>query len=53
MILLVLLIVTSQGMAIPVGRHQDPAQVGMAHEVNAKEVVSFAFVPVSSAPNVR
>src|SRR5438105_1203652 len=45
------LVVFAQGVADPVFGEQNAAQVRMAGEPNAGEIVNFAFVPIGGGPN--
>ena len=53
MISLFLLIIGAERVANPVGRQENPAQVGVPGEVDTNEVECFALVPVGGAPDVR
>src|SRR4051794_25653934 len=43
-------VILAQGMADPVFRQQNAAQVGMAGEPEAGEIVNLALVPVGGGP---
>ena len=45
-------VVLAQGVTLPVTRHQQAEQVGVALEVNAKQIKHFAFVPVGVGPDL-
>src|SRR5580658_170137 len=44
-------IVLAQRMTFPVVRHQDAPQIGMAFELNPKEIEILALVPVRAGPH--
>src|SRR6266852_5287391 len=44
-------VVLPQGVALPLVRHEDARQVGMALEDDAEQVVGLAFVPVGPGPD--
>src|SRR2546430_6910234 len=46
-------VVLAQRMAFPALRHQQPAQVRMAIELDAEQVPGFPFVPIGSRPYIR
>src|SRR5437588_1115806 len=46
-------VILAQRMAFPALRHQQPAQVRMAIELDPEKVPSFPFVPVGSRPDLR
>ena len=48
---LLLVVVLAEGVAFPVFRQQDTAQIRMAGKPDAKEVKRFAFMPVCRLPN--
>src|SRR5579872_1356177 len=44
-------IIFAKRVAGPVGRHHDPAKVGMIGEADSKQIERLAFVPVRAAPD--
>src|ERR1051325_1974111 len=42
---------SSQGVALPIVGQHDPLQIGMARELDAKQVEDFAFIPVRARHN--
>jgi hypothetical protein len=50
-VLLLLGVVLAEGVALPVFGEEKAAQVGVAYEVHAHQIVGFALVPVGGAPD--
>src|SRR2546430_11404463 len=46
-------VILPQRMALPALRHQQPAQVRMAVELDAEQVPGLSFVPVRRRPDIR
>jgi len=46
-------VILPQGVAGEFVRHQDAAQVGMAGELDAEQVVDLALHPVGTAPDIK
>ena len=43
-------VVFSQRVSLPVLGAEDPSQIGMAHEVDARQIENLAFVPKGRLP---